>query len=99
MRKRRTSFAGALKEVRRPYRLFLLRALSELEEQSSAEFFPLSLIMTGAIQEGDIHRALRGLYSAGMVRAGRGGYGLTALGRRALVFIWASRRTNLRQGL
>jgi hypothetical protein len=100
MAKRGTSLTGALREARKPYRLFLLRVLSSLQEQSSAEFFPLSLIMAGEVHGSDIRNALRGLYSAGMVRTGPGGYALTELGRSALVNVWASSKRHPRaQGL
>jgi hypothetical protein len=94
--KRGTTLTGAFREARRPYRLFLLRALSALEEQSSAKFFPLSLVMTGEIHGSDIRNALRGLYRAGMIRTGPGGYALTELGRSALVNVWASSRRHPR---
>jgi hypothetical protein len=94
MPKRGASLAGALREAQRLYRLFLLGALSDLEQQSSGKLFPLSVIMKGGIQDTDIRNALRGLYSAGMVRTGAGGYGLTALGRQALVVTWASKRSS-----
>src|SRR4051794_6998078 len=92
MPKRGASLAGALKEAQRPYRLSLLRALSDLEQQSSGKLFPLSVIMMGGIHDSDVRNALRGLYSAGTVRTRAGEYGLTALGRRALVVTWASKR-------
>jgi hypothetical protein len=89
--KRGTSLVDASREARRPYRLFLLRTLSGLEEQSSAKFFPLSRIMTGEIHDSDIRNALRGLYRAGMVVTGPGGYALTDIGRSALLMVWASK--------
>ena len=77
-------FASASLEVRKPYRRFVLMALSELEAKNSGRLFPLSLIMSAEVRDGDVRNALRGLYKAGLVRGHSGNYGLTPTGRAVL---------------
>jgi RIO-like serine/threonine protein kinase len=83
---KKTEFANALSEARRPYRLMLLRLLAELEPESrAARYFPLPTIVgETALHAEDVRNALRGLYKAGLIDGIGCTYRLTQIGRAAL---------------
>jgi hypothetical protein len=80
----RPDFASALDEARLPYRLFVLRRLTDLESKGLDRKFPVSMLMTGEVHEEDVRNALRGLYKAALIKGSAGTYGLTPTGRKVI---------------